>query len=177
MDIMLELSTRLINQAVMSLRTGGQVATAIEPIINPKSLKIEGFYCEDRFEQSQLILLSQDIREHIDKGFVVNDHEVLAKPEELIRLEPVLKLGFVLIGKPVVTVNKQRLGKVADYAVDDAALYVQKLYVTQGLIKSITGGSLSIDRSQIVEITNRKIVVSDPLKGVKERMPVTAPAA
>lgn len=177
MNGMLELSTRLFNQPVMSLRTGGQVATAIEPIINPKNLKIEGFYCEDRFEQAQLILLAQDIREHIDRGFIVNDHEVLARPDELIRLESVLKLNFVLIGKPVVTVTKQRLGKVTDYAVDDAALYVQKLYVTQGLIKTITGGNLSIDRSQIVEITNRKIIVSDPLKGVKERAPVAVPAS
>ncbi len=156
------------------MRTGGQVATATMPIINPKNLKIEGFYCDDRFESIQLILLTQDIREHIDKGFVINDHEVLGKPEELVRLQSILKLNFELIGKPVVTVNKQRLGKVSDYAVDDATLYVQKLYVSQGLIKSITGGNLSIDRSQIVEITNRKIVVLEPLKGVKDAVPVTA---
>lgn len=158
----------------MSLRTGGQVATAIQPIFNPKNLKIEGFYCDDRFEPKQLILLAQDIRDHIEKGFVINDHEVLANPEELVRLQSVLKLDFELIGKPVISVNKQRLGKVSDYAVDDATLYVQKLYVSQNLLKSITGGNLSIDRSQIVEITNRKIVVLDPLKGVKDTIQATA---
>jgi len=171
---MLQLSSRLINQAVMSLRTGGQVATATEPIFNPKNLKIEGFYCIDKFDPDALILLTQDIRDHIDKGFVINDHEVLVKEDELVRLESVLKLNFQLIGKPVVSVSKQRLGKVTDYAVDDATLYVQKLHVSQGLLKSITGGNLSIDRSQIVEITNRKIVVLDPLKGVKEPLPAAA---
>lgn len=173
---MLQLSSRLINQAVMSLRTGGQVATAIEPIFNPKNLKIEGFYCEDKFDDDQLILLTQDIRDHIDKGFVINDHEVLVKAEELVRLESVLKLGFELIGKPVVTVNKHQLGKVTDYAVDDATLYVQKMYISQGLLKSLTGGNLIIDRSQIVEITNRKIVVLEPLKGVKDALPAAAVA-
>lgn len=158
----------------MSLRTGGRVATALEPIINPNNLKIEGFYCQDRFEENPLILLTQDIRDHIDKGFVINDHEVLDKPEELVRLQPILKLAFVLVGKPVITVNKHRLGKVTDYAVDDVTLYVQKLYVNQGLIKSLAGGNLSIDRSQIVEITSRKIIVLEPLKPVKDSVPAAA---
>lgn len=173
---MLQLSAKLFNQAVLSLRTGGRVATAIEPIINPNNLKIEGFYCEDRFEKKQLILLTQDIRDRVDGGFVVNDHEVLVEPEELVRLEKVLKLQFALVGKPVVTVNKKRLGKINDYAVDDVALYVQKLYVGQSVLKSLTGGNLSIDRSQITEITDRKIVVKDPLQGVEEAAPAALPA-
>ncbi|MES2970722.1 MAG: PRC-barrel domain-containing protein [Patescibacteria group bacterium] len=172
---MLRLSATLINQTVLSLRTGGQVATAMIPIINPNNLKIEGFYCDDRFDKKQLILLTQDIRDRVEQGFVINDHEVLVEPEELVRLESVLKLDFQLIGKPVVTVNKQKLGKVNDYAVDDTAFYVQKIYVGQGLLKSFAGGNLSIDRSQITEITDRKIVVLDPLKGVKSTAP--APSA
>src|SRR4051812_29953760 len=119
MSIMLQLSSTLLNQAVLSLRTGGQVATAMEPIINPNNLKVEGFYCEDRFEKKQLILLTQDIRDRVERGFVINDHEVLVEVDELVRLQPILKLQFKLIGKPVVTINKQRLGKINDYAVDD----------------------------------------------------------
>jgi sporulation protein YlmC with PRC-barrel domain len=173
-NTMLQLSSTLINQAVLSLRTGGQVATAIGPIINPNNLKVEGFYCDDRFEKKQLILLTQDIRDRVERGFVINDHEVLVDPEELVRLRTVLKLQFSLIGKPVVTVNKRRLGKLNDYAVDDVAMYVQKIYVGQSILKSFTGGNLSIDRSQIVEITDRKIVVQEPLKPVENAVPAGA---
>ncbi len=163
-----------MDQPVLSLRTGGQVAVASEPIINPDNLKVEGFYCVDRFENKTLILLAQDIRDSFKQGLVVNDHEVLVGPEELVRLLPVIKLKFALLGKPVFTVNKQRLGKVSDYAVDDIALFVQKLYVSQSIIKSFSGGNLSIDRGQIVEITDRKIVVQDPLRGVKSAVPAPA---
>ncbi len=171
---MLLLSESILGKPVLSLRTGGQIALITAAIINPNNLKIEGFYCDDRFEKKQLVLLSQDIRDHIERGVVVNDHEVLVEPEELIRLKKVLEIGFVLIGKPVATVNKHRLGKVTNFAVDDQTLYVQKLYVSQSLLKSISTGSLSVDRSQIVEITDRKIVIQEPLKPLSSTVPASA---
>jgi sporulation protein YlmC with PRC-barrel domain len=173
---MLQLSASLTNQQVLSLRTGGQVALVTDPIMNPNNLKIEGFYCVDRFEDAPLILLTQDIRDHINQGFVVDDHEVLTSPEELVRLEPLLKLQFTLLGKPVYTDKKKRLGKITDYAVDDVSMYVQKLYVGQNILKNLNSGQLSVDRSQIVEITDRKIVVKDPLQGVKESAPAALAA-
>lgn len=176
-NAMLQLSKVLTDKGVLSLRTGGEIATVTGPIINPDNLKIEGFYCNDRFGGGQLILLTQDIRDHIGQGFVVNDHEVLADPAELIRLKPILDLQFALIGKSVVTVSKNRVGKVSDYAVEDSTMTVQKLYVSQSLIKSFSGGQLSIDRNQIVEITDRKIVIQDLLKTEKSAAPAAMPAA
>lgn len=161
----------------MSLRTGGQIATAIGPIINPNNLKIEGFYCQDRFSKGVLILLSQDIRDTIPQGLVVNDHDVLAAPDELIRLKDVLEINFQLMDKPVVTVNKKRLGKVNDFAADSESLYIQKLYIGRPLLKSLSSGQLSVDRNQIVEITNRKIVINDPLQGIKAGSTVPAVAS
>jgi sporulation protein YlmC with PRC-barrel domain len=158
---MLQLSDVLVNRPVLSLRTGTAVATAIAPVINPNNLKIEGFYCDDRFEKKQLILLSQDIREIIPQGFVINDHDVLSDPEELVRLKNVLSIDFTLIGKPVETMAKQKVGKVADYATDVASMYIQKIYVSQSVFKSISSGSLSVDRTQINEITDRRIIIND----------------
>lgn len=171
---MLQLSSTYQEQPVLSLRTGGVIATAVQPIMNPNNLKIEGFYCDDLFEKKELILLSQDIREHAPQGFIVNDHEVLVEPEELVRLEKILALKFELHGKTVVTVDKKRLGKVTDYAVDDQSLYVQKLYIGQSVIKNFTGTGLSVDRSQIFEVTDKKIIVQNPLQGVTAAAPVAA---
>jgi len=163
---MLQLSESLLNKPVMSLRTGQPVATALEPIINPNNLKIEGFYCTDRFNHQELILLYQDIRDIIAQGFVVDDHDVLTPPDELVRLKEVMELGFKLIGKPVVTVSRERVGKVTDYATELETMYVQKLYVSQSVFKSLSGGNLGIDRNQINEITDKKIIINELLKGV-----------
>lgn len=145
----------------MSLRTGTQVATASSPIINPNNLKIEGFYCTDRFDGNQLILLYQDIRDSIEQGWVVNDHDVLADPQELVRLKDLLELQFQLIGKQVETISKQKVGKVSDYAVEMTTMYIQKIYVSQSLLQSFTGGSLSVDRTQVNEITNKRVIIND----------------
>jgi sporulation protein YlmC with PRC-barrel domain len=172
---MLLLSNALLDKPILSLRTGAGVATVTAPILNPNNLKIEGFYCQDEFSKDTLILLSQEIRDVIAQGFVINDHEVLSTPDELVRLKDIMELNFELLGKPVVTVSKEKLGKVVDFAADSQTLYIQKLYVGQSLLKSLSSGQLSIDRTHIVEITNRKIVVQDILRPTKSAAPVTAP--
>jgi len=171
---MLQLSNSLLNVPVLSLRTGSPVATALEPIINPNNLKIEGFYCEDIFDKTELILLHQDIRDVLPDGFVVDDHESLVEPEELVRLKDILDLRFVLLGKPIETTSKEKVGKASDYAVETTTMFIQKIYATQSLLKSITGGSLSIDRTQIVEITSKRIIINDLLETAPAASPATA---
>lgn len=139
-------------------------------IINPNNLKIEGFYCQDnRNKKQRVVLLSQDIRDIVPQGLVINDQEVLSHPEELVRLKDIMSINFELIGKPVYSFSKERLGKVSDYAVEIETMYVQKIYVAQSVIKNLSGGALAVDRNQILEITNRKIVIQDPLQGVEAR--------
>jgi len=162
---MLQLSDSLLNKPIMSLRTGQQVGTTLEAIINPNNLKIEGFYCGDRFKKGELVLLYQDIRDIIAQGFVIDDHDVLASPEELVRLKDILEIDFKLIGKPVITTAKERIGKVSDYAVEIETMYIQKIYVSQNMFKNFAGGNLGVERGQINEITDKKIIINELLKG------------
>lgn len=161
---MLQLSDTVLNKHVLSLRTGSAIARVVSPIINPDNLKMEGFYCEDNKEGQRLILLYQDIREILPQGLVVNDYEVLAEPEDLVRLKEILEIEYELIGKHVETVSGEKVGKVSDYAFEGETMYIQKLYVSQSLLKSFTGGSLSVDRSQIHETTPRRIIINDLLE-------------
>lgn len=158
--VMLQLSGMIINRPVLSLRTGTQVATALAPLINPNNLKIEGFFCKTT-GRKQKILVAQDIRDILPQGIVVNDEDVLTEAEELVRLNSLIHLNFELLGKPVETASRQKLGKVNDFATETDSLYIKKLYVTQPIYKNFSGGNLGIDRTQIIEITDKKIVVGD----------------
>lgn len=166
---MLHLSDAILNKPVLSLRTGSAVAQVISPIINPNNLKIEGFYCQDSEENKRLILLYQDIRDLLPQGLVINDYDVLAEPDDLVRLKKTLEINFELMGKPVETVSRDKVGKVSDYAFESNTMFIQKIYVSQSILKSLTSGNLSIDRNQIQEITPKRIIINDLLN--------TAPAA
>jgi sporulation protein YlmC with PRC-barrel domain len=161
---MLQLSDAVLNKSILSLRTGSVVAQVISPIINPNNLKIEGFYCQDSGENKKLILLYQDIRDLLPQGLVINDYDVLAEPEDLVRLKKILEIEFEIMGKPVETVSHVKVGKVTDYAFESATMFIQKLYVSQSILKSLTGGNLSVDRNQVQEITPKRIIINDLLK-------------
>ncbi len=170
---MLILSRDLINKKVLSLRTNAPIAAIVRPIINPNNLKIEGFYCQDRYSKSKLILLAQDIRETLPAGYIVNDQDVLTPPEDLVRLKEVLTINYDPMGKQVESLSGEKIGKVHDYAGEIETMYIQKIYVAQPLYKNFSGGSLIIDRSQINEITPKRIIINDNL----ETVPVQAKAS
>lgn len=169
---MLQLSGYLLDRPVLSLRTGGPVAWIAAPIINPHKLNIEGFYVVDSVDKRPLILVCQDVRELNQQGFIVDDHDVLVTPDDLVRLKPILDLNFDLIGKSIETTSREKIGKVSDYAVETSTLYVQKIYASRSIWKSLATGSLSIDRSQIVEVTSRQIIINDLLASA----PIATPA-
>lgn len=159
---MLKLYESIPGINVLSLRTGSPIATVVRPLVNPNNLYIEGWYVQDNRSKEQLILLSQVIRDVLPQGFVVNDHDDLSEADELVRLKKLMELNFELIGKRVTSQSGKNCGKVNDFALETNNFYIQKLYVGQSLVKSISGGTLSIDRSQIIEITNQRVIIEDP---------------
>lgn len=171
---MLTLGQQLLGKKIMSLRISRPIGIVTEVIVNPNNLKIEGWHATDLGDKKHVILLSQDVRDIIPQGFVVNDHEALTQSGELIRLKEILSYNFNLIDKTVVSDYKRRLGKVADYAFDKDTFIIQKLHVSQSILKSFTGGALMIDRSQIIEITNKRITVREATAEDTTPMPAIA---
>ena len=171
---MLRLSASLLNQPVLSLRLGGPIGTAIEPIINPHNLKIIGWWCKTPGNGRE-VLLADNVREFTPGGMAVNDEEALSTADDLVRYQEVLETGFQLIDKLVKT-KRHKLGKVSDYSYNEG-LFVQKLYVSRSLTKVFTNEStLVIDRTQILEVTDQYILVRDTEVKVSEEELAGAPA-
>lgn len=158
---MLKLSKYIVNRPVLSIRLGRPVAQALEPIINPNNLKIEGWFCKDMRSNAELILQMISIREVFNEGLVIDDVDELLPLDDLVRLQKIVDLQFSLIGKTVLTDSKKRLGKVSDYAVEPDSMIIKKLYISQNILRDFGGGGRVVDRTQIIEITDTKVIVKD----------------
>lgn len=147
-----------MNRPVMSLRTGSQIGLAETPIINPHNLKILGWWCNT--PDGRQVLLAEELRQSVPEGLAVNDEAALSDPADLVRHQEVLDINFELMDKPVRT-KRQRLGRVSDYSYNDG-MFIQKLYVARPLRKVFSAeDTLIIDREQIIEVTDKYILVRD----------------
>lgn len=158
---MLYLSTRLSNIPLLSIRSGGRIGTILGPIINPNNLHIDGFYCTSAHSEEKLVLLDMHVRDLSGRGLIINDHNDLSEPDELVRLQPIINLDFALINKQVL-VNKKRMGKVIEYAVDKESLFIQKFYVKPPILISLKQDRLTFDRVSVIEVTDKYIAFSGP---------------
>jgi hypothetical protein len=168
---MLLMSKSLLNRPVMSLRSGGQIALATEPVINPHNLKILGWWCKVAGQANQAVLLAEDVREIMPRGLAINDDSDLCVPEDLVRHREILDVHFQLMDK-IVKTKRHKLGKISDYAYDQDSMFVEKLYVMRPLVKLFASeDTLMVGRNQIIEITDKYILVSDTDVTVAEEEP------
>lgn len=151
---------RLDNIQILSLQTGASIAQVSTLIIDPRELKVIGFYCEGpRLDVHPAILLTTDIREISNLGLIVDSADVLMAPADLVRLHDVLAYRFQLEGKHVVDDTGRKMGKVANFTLDSESLYVVKLQVHPSVWQSLNTAELLIDRSQIIQVTDHEVLV------------------
>lgn len=157
---MLILGSRLLNCPVMSLQTGGQLGTTIQPLIDPANLRIIAYKVEGPLIATNPSFLStSDIREFGQIGMIINNSDELVGLDDVIAIKKLYNLRFTLTGLQVVDDQKRKLGRVNDYTVDTTNYTVQQLNVRRGFLKGITDTGLLINRSQIIEINNSAIIV------------------
>lgn len=162
---MLVVSDQIINKDLYSIRTASKVGVVELPVINPANLHVDAFYCQSTIGEN-LILLDTEIREFSRKGFIIDDINKLSSAEELLRLKPIIDMNFVLTGKKVIC-NGKSLGRVRDFIIDTKSLYIQKLLVSNLFGKIIDSDRKIISRDQIIEITDKAVLVRGPEEAVK----------
>lgn len=172
---MMRLSDQFRNLPVLSIHAGQVIARVTDFLINPHSLAVAGFYCQSPRSNKTLVLLAQSIREVSREGIVINHEEDLAEPDDLIRLQDIIKINFSLIDKPVITESKKKLGKVQDFVIDELNWQVMKLHVQRPTWRAVLNSSLIIDRNMIVSVSRRNITVKDASTKVTEAAPAAIP--
>jgi sporulation protein YlmC with PRC-barrel domain len=141
-----------------------------------KSLEVVAFSCEPvRDVGKRPVLLLRDIRQVAIDCLLVNTVEDLVEAEDIVRLAPLLKRDFNPRGLKVVTDLKRKVGTVEDYTINLQTFHLQKIYVRQSMVRSWIGASLIIDRSQILEVSEREFTVRDATIKVTNPTGVLAP--
>ena len=161
----------IVGLPVVSLQTGRRLATIGEPIIDPNELTVVAFYVNGTLlDYNPAVLFASDIREIGTVGAIVDSSDNIMDPKGLVRLEQVIGYGFKIFGIKVIDDHKHKMGNVEDFGFDQGTASIQQLYLKPTISKRFLTASLTIDRSQIIEIDNQKITVKSPDIKVVEKV-------
>jgi sporulation protein YlmC with PRC-barrel domain len=155
------LASQLQALPVISLQTGETVAMVQQPLIDAANLEIAAYSCQVPGRSASLVLPVRDIREHAQDCLIIDAEEELTEAGELVRLRPLLEQKFTPLGKTAVTDLGRKLGRVEDFTINLDTNRIQKLYIKQSVLQSWLGSSLIVDRTQILDITPKQIVIRD----------------
>jgi sporulation protein YlmC with PRC-barrel domain len=177
--MMMRLSGQFNQLPVFSLHAGHPIGQINGLLIDPHKLHIAGLWTSVSRDGSARILLPQHIRElQGAKGLVIDHEDDLSMPDELIRLKEIIDIEYQLIGKKIMTVSKQHLGKVVDFVVDDLNWQITKLHGERPAWKMFLSNAFIIDRGAVHSVNDRAIVVRDgivPVKSTKKLAPLPEP--
>ena len=172
---MLVLRDQFLNVPLMSLQTGSRLGTTYQAIIDPRRLQVIAYFCSGpHIDIKPAVIHTSDIRELGNMGIIIDSSDKIMDPEELPRLLEVINFNFQLEGKPVVEENGHKVGRVATYTLDTITFYIAKLHVQPGILQSLTLTEVLIDRSQIISVDDKKIVVRQADVRVEEPTPKVA---
>lgn len=167
---MLVANSRLLNMPILSVQDSGKIATISNTIVDPDSLKIIAFRLRGATNaEGGNILDANSIREYSNMGLVIDSSDELISDHDVVKISKVIELNFSLIGLKVETKKGSKLGKVLDFTVTEDNFSIQQIIVKRPTVKSFFDSELTIPRSEIVEITDYKIIVRDEEKVIKER--------
>lgn len=163
-------NSKLLNLPILSVQDSGKIAAISTTIVDPDSLKIIAFRVYGALgADGGNILDARSVREYSDFGLVIDSADEFILDSDVVKIEKVLRLNFSLISLKVETKKGSKLGRVIDFTVTEDNFSVQQIIVRRPTIKSFLDAELVIPRSEIVEITDYKIIVRDEEKVIKER--------
>ncbi len=152
-----------MNFPVLSLRTSAKIAVANRAIINPYNLTVQAYQLSGHrlAAPKDSFLLTEDIREVSQLGFIINDSEDIVNSTDVIKLRQTLELNFELINLKVVDKNHKTVGKVVDYTIVGDDFLIYQLIVKQPFYKDILSPELIINRSQIAKLSQDRVIIKN----------------
>jgi sporulation protein YlmC with PRC-barrel domain len=172
------LASELIGKGILSIRNGHPVAMISGFLINPDKLEVAALYCQDGGRgKNQSVLLMRDIRDYVADGAIIDSLEDIEDASEIVRLRDLVEQKYSLVGAGVSTESGQKLGNVEDFTIETTSSAIQKLYIKQSILRNLLHNSLVVDRTQIVDVTPKHIIVRDTTTATSELAAAKSPLA
>lgn len=160
---MLLTGSKLIGMPVLSLHVGGEIARTTHAVIDPDTLGVVAYELEGPIIKNDPevgdILDVKDIRELSSDGLIVDSADRFTTRDDVIKFDKIMKLHFNLVGLKVVTQDGKKIGKVSDYTLDSESMIIYQLIVQRPFVSSLIDPTLTINRSQIIEIDDFKVTI------------------
>ena len=167
---MLVTGSRLIGTPILSMQSAGPIGYIKDLIVDPDNLKTVAFHIAGPLVNgSANVLDCKSIREYSQFGCVIYSIDELVEKDDIVKIGKIIDLNFNLVGLKVETKKGSKLGKVSDYTLTAGDFIVQQLIVKRPIAKSLIDPELTIPKSEIVEITDYKIIVRDEEKTIKKK--------
>ena len=171
---MLVSAERFDNAPVMSLQTGSELARTARAVIDPRVLTVIAYELDGALlDQQPTLLRIADMREIGPLGIIIDSVDELISPSDVIKIKEVYEYHFDIVGMKVVDEKNHTIGKVIGYTVEAGNFVIQQLRVKRPLLKSFGDTELLIHRSQVVKVTDDKVIVKAP--SIRHKEPVVEP--
>lgn len=161
--------SKLLNYPILSLHTASEIGRVKALIVDPNYLKIVAFEVTVPGFRQRLFLETQSIREFSKVGMIIDSNEEFVEQEDIIKLNEIIGLGFVLDNMRVVSKKKNMLGRVEDFTVNTEDFQVMQLIVKRPIYKSLIDPELVIGRSEIQEINDVQIILKSEESTITKR--------
>ena len=160
---MLLTGSKMIGMPVLSLHVGSAIAKTTHAIIDPENLGVVAYELDGPIIKNDPevgdILDVKDIRDLSNDGIIVDSADRFTTRDEVIKFDKIMKLHFNLVGLKVVTQSGKKVGKISDYTLDSESMIIYQLIVQRPFVSSLIDPTLTINRSQIIEIDDFKVTI------------------
>ena len=148
------LYSNIKNLPVASLAESQKVGRLTKVLVDLDRLEIIGFLIRENFFSIKFLSLAE-ITELDKRGVVIESKEKLARPDEIVRVQHIIKNGIELISLPVKTQNNKFIGRITDFVFESESGKILKFYLQFFLHSRI------ISRANVIRTTPQKMVVEN----------------
>lgn len=164
---MQKIYTHTLGAPIVRYSDGLQLAKVQDLIVDAESGKIEAVWVKKggSWFQNAIITVSEILEWKIK--VYVQDEEVFADPEDLIRVQKILDAGIPIYKNHVYTKAGEYLGSVADFSFDTKSFAISQLYTIKYLFGLFPIERRVIPKKEIIEILADRIIVKEDIKPIR----------